>query len=319
MEYYLGIDSGGSKTAALITNSDGQELGIGLGGPGSLAIQDEAELRHSLLQSIRGALKLAGIPLDMRYKSVCVGIAGYSAEQKRASYFQMLQETLLSECYRIEPDYLTAYWGASGGSPGIVVIAGTGAVSFGRNSKGETLREDGLGYLLGDRGSGFNLGLRVISGVLEEMKECRISPLSKKILEETETHSQNEIMQWLYGNFSTAKVAAIAPIVGEFADAGDQIARAHISEMARRLRHAVRQIRHRLWMPRDIPVYTLGGLWNIGSFFQEEFQDPQWRPELEYAFVTQQIPGGRFNITDAKCDALQGAALLAREECICLK
>lgn len=314
MNYYLGVDSGGSKTAALITNSDGDELGMGLGGPGSLTIQDEAELRHALLQAVRAASKSAGLSTDLEFKSICIGIAGYSAEQKRLQYLQMLQETLRSINFRIEPDYLTAYWGASGGSPGIIVIAGTGAVSFGRNAKGETHREDGLGYLLGDRGSGFNLGLRVLSCALEEIKECRITPLSQNILDVMGAASQNEVLQWLYGNFSTARVAAIAPIVGQLAESGDISARTHISEMAMRLRHAVRQIRHKLWMPRDIPIYTLGGLWQIGSFFQGEFQDPQWHSENEQSVVPGNIPGGRFNIIEAKCDALQGAALLARED-----
>ncbi len=314
MKYFLGVDSGGSKTAAIIMNEQREVLGRGIAGPGSLTVQNEAELRYSLQTAVHSAYHASGLPTDTKFTSLCVGIAGYSAEQKRAEYSQMLRNTISSAHYRFEPDYRTAYWGASGGSPGIVVIAGTGAVSYGQNIKGETHREDGLGYLLGDRGSGFNLGLRVISSVLDEIRDCRVSPLSQQILETMQIQSQNEVLQWLYGNFSTARVASIAPIVGKLAKDGDQDAREHIAEMARRLRHAVRQIRHRLWMPRDIPVYTLGGLWQIGKFFQEEFQDPVWHAADEKLTAREAVPGGRFNIMVPQFDAVQGAALLAQEE-----
>jgi hypothetical protein len=87
-----------------------------------------------------------------------------------------------------------------------------------------------------------------------------------------------------------------------------------VAKTARKLRHKVRQIRHRLWLPRDTPVYALGGLWQIGPFLLTEFADPQWRGDGAYVLDDEALPGGRFVICTPKNDAAHGAALLAALE-----
>ncbi len=144
----------------------------------------------------------------------------------------------------------------------------------------ETHRSDGLGYLLGDRGSGFDLGLYALRYTLHMMEEGRTDGLSTAVLEHTGASRQAEIVQWLYGNFNPARVASLSPIVGRLAEAGDIAARNLASEMARRLRHTVRDVRHKLWLPRDTPVYPLGRLWLLGEFSVRScgtFPGPVWQ------------------------------------------
>ena len=88
-------------------------------------------------------------------------------------------------------------------------------------------------------------------------------------------------------------------------------ARWQVAEMARRLRHSVRQVRHALWLPRDVPVYPLGGLWQLGSFFLSEFADPRWSGEGPFALQSESVPGGRFELAEPLSDPVYGAALLA--------
>ena len=201
-------------------------------------------------------------------------MAGYSAEARRADFAVLFAEDVNAEARFVEPDFSIAYWGAAHGEPGIIVIAGTGAVAYGRNAEGETRREDGLGFLLGDRGSGFNLGLRVLQYTLEMWKAGDGDALTEAVLAHTGAASQEQIVQWLYGDFSPSRVAGLAPVVGQLAQAGEPAACWHVADMARRLRHSVRQVRHHLWLPRDTPIYPLGGLWNLGEFFREEFAEP---------------------------------------------
>ena len=313
MNYFLGIDGGGTKTAALILAEDGTEVGRGVGGSGNIAVNDDATLARSLRDAVDGAWRDAGRATSDRFAGVCAGMAGYSVEGRRIAFEALLRREVTADAYRIEPDYLIAYWGATEGEPGIVVIAGTGAVSFGRNAEGETRREDGLGFLLGDRGSGFNLGLYALRYTLKRMQEGGEDALTAAVIAHTGARSQNEILQWIYGNFSPARVASLAPIVGELAEGGDTAARNLVAEMARRLRHAVRQIRHSLWLPRDTPVYPLGGLWQLGAFFRAEFTDPQWRGDSETPLAAEALPGGRFVLAQPRHDAAYGAALLARQ------
>lgn len=311
MNYYLGIDGGGTKMLAAVLDADGRERGRGTGGPGSLATCTDAELRQSLHEAFQGACVSAGLSSQTRFAGVCAGMAGVSLIDRRAAFTNILTDEVSAERYAVEPDFVTAYWGAAEGEPGIAVIAGTGAVCYGRNAAGDSMREDGLGYLLGDRGSGFNLGLRVLRYTLDALRDGRDDALTAAVTVHTGATTQSALLQWLYGNFSPARVASLAPVIGSLAEAGDPAARTHVAAMARQLRHSVRQLRHKLWLPHETPVYLLGGLWNIGVFFRSEFLDPQYPVETSDNPMDA-VPGGCFHAAEPKHDAVYGAALLAR-------
>lgn len=311
MRHFLGIDGGGTKTVALLMDETGVERGRGRGGPGNLATGTDASLYQSLHDALHDACRSAGIaPEALRVASVCAAMAGTSLEPRRQAFADLLRQPVMAEVYHIAPDFVAAWWGATHGEPGIVMIAGTGAVAYGQNAEGATCREDGLGFLLGDRGSGFNLGLHALRHTLNQIQAGREDALSRAVCAETGATTQGAILQWLYSGFQPAKVAGITPLVGELAEAGDSAARNYVAMMARHLRHSVRQVRHKLWLPRDVAVYPLGGLWNLGDFFRSEFQDPRWRGDG--LFTPEHVPGGRFHIAEPKSDAAYGAALMAR-------
>ncbi len=311
MKLFLGLDGGGSKTAAAIVDEEGSELGQGEGGPGNIASQPDRVLSEAIKAAVSKALMSAELPLNTRFHTVCAGMAGVSVEVRLTAFRKLLPELVPAEQWRIVPDYAAAYWGASGGEPGIAVIAGTGAVAYGRNREGQTLRVDGLGYLLGDRGSGFNLGLHALRYTLECMKEGRMDPLSEAVVHYTGASGQSQILQWLYSDFQTARVAGMAHEIGQLAEAGDPAARSLLSLMARRLRYSTREVRHKLWMDRDVPVYPLGGLWKMGDFFLSEFQEPSWRLLPPWPQEEEISSGGRFNIIWPQSSAAHGAAVIA--------
>ncbi len=311
MRIYLGLDGGGSKTAAVVLDESGLVLGRGYGGSCNVALNPDSVLIRSVRRSVQEAVAASNLPPGTRFAGVCAGVAGASVEPRLRDFERILGEEIAAEQTAVEPDYLAAYWGATLGEPGIIVVAGTGAVSFGRNDRGQTHREDGLGYLLGDRGSGFNLGIYALQYTIERLNAGTTNALTEAVLQHTGATSPSGLLHWLYGNFSTARVASLAPVVGAQAEAGGPAARTLVAEMARRLRYAVRQVRHALWMPRDVPVYPLGGLWQLGAFFRCEFVDPQWPGDNETHLTQEEMPGGHFNLAEPKQDAAYGAALMA--------
>lgn len=313
MKLFLGLDGGGSKTAAVLLDEEANIVGNGVGGPGNIATQSEQTLESSVRTAYDAACLNAGVDAnEIELSGVCAGVAGYSVEPKRLQYEELLKAVFPESHLQVEPDYLIAHWGATHGSHGIVVIAGTGAVTFGKNELGASCRVDGLGFLLGDRGSGFNLGIRALKHTLDTLDKGEMDPLAKVVLEVTNSTKQSQILHWLYSDFQPAKVAALAPAIGAVAEIGDPDARSLISLMARQLRHSVRQVRHTLWMDRSVPIYTLGGLWNISHFFQSEFRDPQWRLIPPWGSGDDEMPGGRFAVEEPLDEPAVGAALLAR-------
>jgi N-acetylglucosamine kinase-like BadF-type ATPase len=303
MNLYLGIDGGGTKTAAAILDDAGVELGRGQGGPGNIAVHSDADLLHSLRTAVTTACTEARIASsEIRFHGVCAAMAGVSIPERRRQFERLLSTEIVADRHRVEPDFVAAYWGAGLGEPGIVVIAGTGAVVYGRNGKGESCRADGLGYLLGDRGSGFDLGLRALRDALDRLIAGRPDALTQAILTHIGARSRDEILQWLYTDFRPARVAALAPVVGALAEAGDTGARHHIGEAARQLRQSALRVRARLHLDPGAPVYPIGGLWSLGAFFRSEFSAP----------ITPHDAG--LNLAPPHSDAAYGAALLAGRE-----
>ena len=175
-------------------------------------------------------------------------------------------------------------------------------------------REDGLGYLLGDRGSGFNLGIRVLRDTLDKLRDNCPDSLCGC----SNAFYPNPAPKTRFCNGCIA--GSVLPVsrlsrrlIGELAEQGDPEARRHLSAMAHHLRHSVRQVRHKLYLPRDTPVYPLGGLWQLGAFFRVPNLPNRRSPPKQV--TTRLSPGIASTFGDSpRHDAAYGAALLAMQE-----
>src|SRR5208283_3215279 len=89
--------------------------------------------------------------------------------------------------------------GATGGKPGVVVIAGTGSIAFGENALGETARAGGWGYIFGDEGGGFDIVRQALRAVLSEHEGWGPrTALTPALLEATDTAHAKETLHRLY-------------------------------------------------------------------------------------------------------------------------
>lgn len=158
----LAIDGGKTKTDAAVFEDD-QLIHSSRGGgmenvksPGGLTA-----IRRTLKEATNGLLPSE--PLDV----VAVGLTGVFAPSSDADAVLDLMAHLFEACrYAVTSDMVTAYCGALGIEPGAVIAAGTGSIGFAVNAAGETARVDGWGYLLGDAGSGYDIGQRGLRAVL---------------------------------------------------------------------------------------------------------------------------------------------------------
>lgn len=197
-------------------------------------------------------------------------------------------------------DVVTAYCGALGLRPGVVVVAGTGAVALAVGPEGATARAGGAGPLLGDPGSGLWIGRRGLglalrahdgrggSALLQELAERDLGPL-------------DDLPARLHAAAGpTAMVAAFARRVAEAAHHGDPGALAIRYEAVRELAAAAgAAARRALPGTGPVPLSWAGGLLTADGALRDAFLDhlaavlPAARPVA---------PAG---------DSLDGAALLA--------
>ncbi|MFI0909646.1 N-acetylglucosamine kinase [Streptomyces abikoensis] len=158
----LGVDSGGSGLRVALAPADGgsaltwsSPVPVGTGGRGI----DAPELLDRVLPAARRLLHEAGSP---GCDAVCVGAAGMATlgDDLHAVLPGVLRAELGARRLALASDAVTAYAGALGQRPGVVVAAGTGVIALGTalGPEGRWRRADGWGHLLGDCGGGAWIG-----------------------------------------------------------------------------------------------------------------------------------------------------------------
>ncbi|MFZ2493589.1 MAG: BadF/BadG/BcrA/BcrD ATPase family protein, partial [Thermoanaerobaculia bacterium] len=135
MKYYIGVDGGASKTAALVIDESGSPLGRGLaGGSNHLRVGIE-EATRNVERAVNKALVEAGIAIREVDYAYC-GIAGSDHPAHRQRVVDSLSIFFPRGNFIVDNDARIALTGAVGFGSGVVIIAGTGSVAFGRNDEG---------------------------------------------------------------------------------------------------------------------------------------------------------------------------------------
>ena len=148
----VGIDAGGTKTRAFVVTRSGEVVGRGAGGGGNLLTSPDP---HG---SIAAALHAA---LDGRAPSaVVLSCAGGDRDRERERGREILRALVGPEVpFDVTHDAKAALYAGDRSGCGVVVIAGTGSIAYGRNGEGDEERAGGWGYLIGDEGSAVWIGL----------------------------------------------------------------------------------------------------------------------------------------------------------------
>ncbi len=228
--YYLGVDGGQSSTTALIADDQGRILGAGNAGPCNHVTGAEAKAKFIAVvgDCVNQAIAEANLgPLSPQFAVACFGFSGGAEDKETYS-----RELISSERYKFMHDAAIALTGATEGQPGIVVIAGTGSIAYGRNASERTARAGGWGYLYGDEGGAFDIVRRALRAVLQfEEGWGPATNLHGQMLKATNTGSANELLHRFYA-MSRHEIAAFAPLITAAGEAGDRVALGIIEEAA---------------------------------------------------------------------------------------
>jgi N-acetylglucosamine kinase-like BadF-type ATPase len=270
--YYLGLDGGQSSTSVLISDENGAILGHGRGGPCNhvSGSQGREKFLKVVSDCVREACEGAGLHFpDLEFESVCLGFSGGPADKERYS-----RRLIRSRRFKITHDAEIALCGATGGEPGIIVIAGTGSMAFGRNASGKFARAGGWGYVFGDEGGGFDIARRGLRAALR-MEEGwgPATSIRERFLELSGAPDANSMMHRFYTTeFSRPKFAAFSLVLAEAAASGDRIAKEVLREAARDLVTYVEGVYHNLFSSREPPKIAF-----VGGVFRN--------PDVRTAFV----------------------------------
>lgn len=273
----IGIDAGGSKTELLARKASREDLTL-YGPPANLQRLGIEETGRVLANLVRSAREERPEAQDI---CLCAGLAGAGNPDDREALARHLRERLESfsiPYLHIVHDAEIALEGAFEGESGVIVIAGTGSVVFGRATDGTLERAGGWGYLIGDEGSGHALGahgFRAVTADIDGGPSTRLRPM---LAEAYGLTTRDEIIHAVYRK--DWPLQQMAPLVTKAAAAGDAPAQRILQEQTRLL---VRQV---CWLCERLPSITpqialLGGLMNEAPYrkaFEQRLSEylPQW-------------------------------------------
>ena len=249
--FFCGVDGGGTRTTVICRTPEGQDIGKRLFGPFNLNSIGEESFR-SVLGEILAYIGNLGTCLGL-----CIGASGITNENVRSMADGILAGKGIP--YILLGDYEIAHTGALGGKEGIVLIAGTGSVCFGKTCDGRSAMGGGWGHLIGDRGSGYGLGrdaLVAVARVLDGYGEPTV--LTDMLYGEKGLDTPERIVSYVYSNDKSA-VAALSPLVDRACRQGDPVSRRIVDDNARELADIVLAVAGRLGFA-GTDVALLGGL-----------------------------------------------------------
>ena len=292
----VGVDGGGTKTRALVADERGTAI-VEVSGPGSAVRPGQAEQSADVIAAVvRDALAASNMS-HVTPKVVCVGVAGVGREVERQALWQALVSRDLAEEIVIHADAMVALDDAFAEGAGVLLIAGTGAVAFGRGPAGEFARCGGWGPVFGDEGGGAWIGRRALS-VVSAAADGREpeTALTGAILTAAQVNEPMELIPWAAAA-SAGQLATLAPPVLGAAEAGDRRAGALVNLAVEELAIHVRALARKLFGDEraSLEVAFAGGLLGAKSLLRKRLVH-----RLKSA-----VPGAQILTTEV--DAARGA------------
>jgi glucosamine kinase len=225
----LGVDAGGTKTVCQLADDEGRVLAEVRGPSAHLP-----SLGPSGVEAVLGELigrALAGQP--GRPTAICLGMSGVDQPREAEAIRRVLGSIGQHAQALVVNDALIALEAGAPGQPGVVVIAGTGSIAYGRDAAYRATRTGGWGYVLADEGSGFWLGRQALRAVVRAAdRRGRPTALTARVLAHYGVARPKDLAREIYhGGVKPSAIAKLAAHVEAAASEGDAVA-VHILEVA---------------------------------------------------------------------------------------
>jgi glucosamine kinase len=306
VSYYLGIDGGGTKTTCAV-GDDTWLLATAIAGPSNIVRVGEAQARESLHQAVRQACTAAGIT-PAQVARTCVGGSGAARAEVAAIVRRALAE-ILSTPIDVVGDMEIALESAFDTGPGVIVIAGTGSIAFGRNREGVTGRAGGWGFAIGDEGSAHWIGREAVRVALRTADQ---KARDADMRSEFERSAFLAALMKAWGVSSLLDLARAANAVPPpnfaalfpaVAAAKDDLAAQVLTQAGKELAQIAGVVTQRLFSSegvKSVPVAMIGGVFRHSSRVREVF----------YNELRAHDP--RVEINPAVVEPVEGALRIAR-------
>lgn len=267
MRHVIGIDAGGTATRAVLLDETGRCVGYGRAGAGNpTSAGAELAIGNHVL-ACENAIGRTRVVPDLVMLTLAGGLGADTGPILTAA----LAAAGIDTEVRVAGDVMSAYFSATANPTGYLVLSGTGAISA-RIVDGELAGlADGIGWLLGDEGSGFMIGHRVVRAAAADIEgrgpSTALTALVLAVVDEEGTPDEDvrrpeiwKLMRRVYGR-RPVECADFAPLALRAAADGDAVALTILDDAVTGLLASCGS----LIADDEHPVVLAGGLLHDGS------------------------------------------------------
>lgn len=230
---YLGIDGGGTKTQAMlgcIHDHQLRILGAGQGGPSNPRAVGFDQAFQNIEHAITTAFHAAGLD-RVCVSAITLCLAGAGRLEEKSAVESWIAQSQIAQKARVVSEAeavleashsITSLEQSPNTESEIALICGTGSLAWGRciNDHRQYARSGGWGYLLGDEGSGFWIGQKLLQVACQAADgRSPETDLLKELLLHLNLETPSQLIGWCYQDSSSRqRIAALAPLVFRLAD-----------------------------------------------------------------------------------------------------
>jgi N-acetylmuramic acid 6-phosphate etherase len=302
MTFLLGIDGGGTKTTALLAEDDGRVLGRGVTGSSNYHAVGVDMALNTVREAVRAAF-VAAHRTPSALEAVCLGLAGVGRAPDRSLFTDWAEREWPNAKRIIVNDAELVLAAGTTEGWGLALICGTGSIAYGKTRQGRTARAGGWGYLLGDEGSGYAIGLAALHHIVRAHDgRAPVTALTGVIFAHWHLTTPTDLIGYIYQpRIPRIEIAELAPLVEQVAADGDKVATEILQTAGNEIAELARAVANHLGLDEPTPCALAGGVLLNGQFTRHFFQKAADRQNLHLSPIIP-VP-----------EPAQGALALARQ------
>nr|WP_300005545.1 BadF/BadG/BcrA/BcrD ATPase family protein [Tissierella sp.] len=274
---FLGVDGGGTKTEFLIIDERGNILSRSIKSTSHYKQTSFSNFKEVLESGVRDVCDHIDL-LPQRIDYSFIGIPGFGEIDSDVDKLEaIVEEVLGSKNYKCGNDSEAAWAGSLACNPGINIVAGTGAIGFGVDSRGKIQRASGWGDLCGDEGSAYWISLKLIEAFTKQSDgRMEKTPLYRIFKEELKIEDDFEILDIVLNKFERRrdKIASLASILFIAAEAGDPMAAEIYKDAAREHFLIIKSLVEKMDFKKDKEIFVSysGGVFKAKKYVLEPLE-----------------------------------------------
>ena len=264
---FIGVDGGGTKTVGVLADEKGKilrKIKVGPSNPNKIGFE-------KAILNLRKLISKLSKGKENKIKVAFLGLAGglERNKEKREKIQKELQKFFKFKIL-VDGDQKIAFFAGTNEKDGVVVIAGTGAIAMGWKREKEAIA-GGWDWLIGDQGSGFWVGRKVLEEIAKSIDgRGEKIKIKKVVFKKFKIKKEKDVYEKFYCEDFVEKVASISKIVDWLSRKGDKFSKKILLEAARELfKMAISVIKKLNFKKEKFPLVLVGGMFKSKIFCQE--------------------------------------------------